>query len=134
MVDQLITSISERLNLDASPVRQGVATLLRFIQEKVPGETSSALIEKIPGASALLQETPEAPSEGGGLLGGLMGAASSMMGGQAGAVAEISAKLEKSGIPLDKIPGFLDVFKEKAIDLAGPETMNSLLGLFGKKE
>ena len=132
MIDQVISVIAGKLNLDPGVVRSGVATVLRLIQQHAPGLAVSQLLEKIPGAAALASEPP-ANAGGGGLLGNLMGAASSMLGGKTGAGLEVAAELQKSGVPLEKSASFLDAFREQAAAIAGPELVSNLLSSLTNK-
>ena len=65
----------------------------------------------------MLAAEPAESAGAGGLLGGQMGDAAKALGA-----------LQQAGIPLDKAVPLAEQFLEHAKELAGPETVESLLG------
>ena len=68
-VDQIIKAISERLGISESVAREAIKVLLEFVRKRIAGTQFEKILAEVPGASALLAETPTVtPSDGGGLL------------------------------------------------------------------
>lgn len=126
-MDQIIASLSQKLNLPESAIRAGLGVILRFIKEKAEGSQFETLIEQVPGAKALLAAEPAEGGSGSGLFGGLLGAAGGLLGGQTGDAAKALGALQQAGIPLDKAAPLAEQFLEQAKGLVGPETVESLL-------
>jgi hypothetical protein len=128
-MEQIIKSLSAKLNLPESVVRSGVGILLNFIKQKAVGTEFEKFAAMIPGADSTMAAAP-GPGEGGeagGLLGGLLGKAGGLLGGNLGGAAEALGSLQKAGIPMDKAIPLASGFFEQAKEVAGPETVNELL-------
>ncbi len=110
-MNQIITLLSQKLGLPEETVKSGLATILHLLKEKTAGSDFEKLIALIPGAADLLAGAP-APSGDAGLLGGILGAAGGLLGGQAADAAKALSAFQAAGIPVDKIAplarGFFD--------------------------
>jgi hypothetical protein len=125
-MEKIIQSISQKLNIPESSVRSGLQVLLQFIRDKSKGTQIEPLLEKIPGAQMLLNTPMEAPAGSPGLLGGLLGSAGSMFGGQAGDIAKVTGRLQEAGIDMTKIMPFVETFVDQARDALGPDVMKQI--------
>lgn len=68
-VDQIIKAISARLGISESVAREAIKVLLEFVRKRTVGTKFEKILAEVPGASALLAETPTmTASDGGGLL------------------------------------------------------------------
>jgi hypothetical protein len=126
-MDQIITALSQNLNLPESTVRTGVGILLNFIRQKAGGPQFDALVGMLPGAAELMSATPAAESGGGGLLGGLLSQAGGLLGKDLSGAAEAAGALQGAGIPLDKAGPLASGFFDQAKTVAGEDAVNAVL-------
>ena len=76
-MDELIGRIVANVGVDRSAAEKSVGIILDFLLKEGPAEKVQALIDKLPGAEALLEKQSE--SAGGFSMGGIMGAGTKMM-------------------------------------------------------
>lgn len=101
MIDALISKVMEELGFGADKANAGVGTLFALMQKFGDAGPVAALLDKIPGASALAEQFMSKTEMGGGMSGGLSGLVGGLVGGKAGdAMAAIGA-LKGAGIDLD---------------------------------
>jgi hypothetical protein len=79
-MDELIARLVANVGVDRSAAEKAVAIILDFLRTEGPPDKVQALIDKLPGAEALLQ-SQKGGEAGGGMfaMGGLMGAGTKMM-------------------------------------------------------
>jgi hypothetical protein len=79
-MDELIEQLAAKAGIDRAVAGKTIGIILGFLRNEGPADKVQALIDKIPGAEAVI----EAPSGGGGLVGlmggGLMVLGSKLMG------------------------------------------------------
>jgi|SRR5580704_2330481 hypothetical protein len=75
-MDELIERLVADVGIDRTAAEKAVGIILDFLVKEGPPGKVEPLLAKLPGADALLQK---AASEGGGLMGGVMGAGMRMM-------------------------------------------------------
>ncbi len=126
-MDQIITALSQNLNLPEPTVRTGVGILLNFIRQKAGGPQFDALVGLLPGASELMSAAPAAEAGGGGLLGGLLSQAGGLLGKDLSGAAEAAGALQGAGIPLDKAGPLASGFFDQAKTVAGDDAVNAVL-------
>lgn len=126
-MDQIITALSQKLNLPEATVRSGVGILLNFIRQKAGGPQFDALVGLLPGASELMSAAPAAEAGGGGLLGGLLSQAGGLLGKDLSGAAEAAGALQGAGIPLDKAGPLASGFFDQAKGVAGDDAVNAVL-------
>jgi hypothetical protein len=124
-VNQIIASISQKLGLPEPVVASGITVVLNFIKKEAKGTQYEQFISLIPGAPQ--QAAAPLPTGGGGLFGGLLGAAGSLMGGQAGGIAQAVSGLQSAGIQPDQIAPFVQSFFHETKQATSPEHVESLL-------
>jgi hypothetical protein len=112
-VDQIIKAISDRLGISESVAREAIKVLLEFVRKRTVGTKFEKLLVEVPGASALLAETP---SDGGGLL--------SSLGRPVGDAAKAFSDLQSAGLQSAQIGPFVQAFLEKSREIAAPETVD----------
>ena len=80
-MDELIARLVANVGVDKAAAEKSVGIILDFLVKEGPQDKVQALIDKMPGAQALLQ-AQQASDAGGGMfsMGGLMGAGTKMMG------------------------------------------------------
>ena len=138
-MDEFISMVTDKLGVGEKESRAATGGILGMLKGKLDDSMFGSIIEKIPGADALLGEAEAAPQEeagGGGLMGSLSSMAGGLMGGgKAGGAAEVAGLLGSSGIGMDKIPGFLSMLvgflKEKLGDDMFGSMASKLPDLFG---
>ena len=118
-MQDFIAATAKKLGVDEAIVSKCVGIVLGFLKSKLGESDFAPLLEKLPGAASVLTSQPEgAPSGGGGMLSGLMKAASSVMGGDGGSALELTGDLQNAGLSLDQVAPFgssvIEMLKEKA--------------------
>ena len=76
-MEDLIGRLVANVGVDRSAAEKSVGIILDFLLKEGPAEKVQALIDKLPGAEALLEKQSE--SAGGFSMGGIMGAGTKMM-------------------------------------------------------
>ena len=104
-MDELIARLVANVGVDRETAEKAVGIILDFLVKEGPPDKEQPLIDKLPGAQALIQ-AQQASDTGGGMfaMGGLMGAGTKMMAaglsmGQVQAVTKevIAFSREKAG-------------------------------------
>jgi hypothetical protein len=124
-MDEIIRAIAQKLNLPEATVASAITVILNFIKQEATGTQYEKFIALIPGASA--QAAAPLPTGGGGLFGGLMGAAGSLLGGQAGVIAKAASGLQSAGIEPEQIAPFLQSFFHEAKGATSEAHVETLL-------
>lgn len=76
-MDELIGRLVADVGLDRNAAETAVGIILDFLAKEGPTDKVQLVVAKLPGAEALMQK---AASDGGGGMGGVMGAGMRMMG------------------------------------------------------
>ena len=105
-MQDLIESLTAKLGIDKSIAEKATGTVMSLLKDKLDDTVFGQLLEKLPGASNLLVKAEEKPSGGGGMMGSLLGAASSAIGGKAGGALELAGKLKDTGLDASKFGDF----------------------------
>jgi len=79
-MDELIERLVANVGIDRGTAEKAIAIILDFLRKEGPPDKVQALIDRLPGAGALLQS--QEADAGGGLfsMGGIMGAGTKLMG------------------------------------------------------
>ncbi len=124
-MEDFIKSVASQLGIDESTSRSATSGILGLIKEKLGESDFSEIIGKLPGAEALAsQSAASAPQQAGGGLGGLLGKAASMLGGEG--AGNIASMLAKSGLSLDKAGSFVSMFLDFVKEKLGDDLFNKL--------
>ena len=76
-MDELIARLVANVGVERTAAEKAVGIILDFLRKEGPADKVQALMDKLPGAEALIAQQ----SEGGGFsMGGIMGAGTKMMG------------------------------------------------------
>jgi hypothetical protein len=79
-MDELITRLVANVGVDRVAAEKSVGIILDFLRKEGPADKVQALIDRLPGAEALLQAQQGADAGGGMFaMGGIMGAGTKMM-------------------------------------------------------
>ena len=97
-MDELIARVAQAAGIEPDTAGKAIAAILNFLQKEGPPAEVAQLLEKLPGSSDLLAANVDAPSGGGGLMGGLMG----MMGGGGGLMG-LAGKLTGLGLGMGEM-------------------------------
>lgn len=102
-MEDFIKSAVEQLGIDESATRNATGTVLGFLKENL-GDQFSVLGDELPGADGLISGAQQAApaDDGGGLLGTLTSAASSMLGDSAGEGLELIGNLKNLGLSTEQ--------------------------------
>ena len=78
-MDELIARLVANVGLERAAAEKAVGIIFEFLSKEGPADKVQALIDRMPGAEALIQAQEE--SGGGGIfaMGGIMGAGAKMM-------------------------------------------------------
>lgn len=132
-MQEFINKVTQSLGIEADVAQNAVGTLMGLISDNAGAEAANDLMGKIPGGSELMTKFSEtaaagSSSAGGGLTGGLMGAAGSVLGGSAGGAMQAMGALQNAGLGMTDAGKFVSMFAEYAQENAGTEMVSGLLG------
>jgi hypothetical protein len=77
-MDELIARLVANVGIDKTTAEKAIAIILDFLRKDGPCDKVQALLDKLPGAEALLQ-SQQSDAGGGFGMGGIMGAGTKMM-------------------------------------------------------
>lgn len=111
-MDELITRLVTKVGVDRAAAEKSVGIILDFLRKEGPPDKVQALIEKLPGAEALLASQE---GTGGGMfaMGGLMGAGTKMMA---------------AGLSMSQVQGVTKETIAFAREKAGEDTIGEIVG------
>jgi hypothetical protein len=118
-MDELIARLVDNVGVDKVAAEKSVGIILEFLVKEGPPDKVQALVDKLPGAQALI-EAQQAGDTGGGMfaMGGVMGAGTKMMG---------------AGLSMGQVQGVakevLAYIREKAGEDAVGEVVGAIPGL-----
>jgi len=78
-MDELIGRLVANTGVDRAAAEKAVGIILQFLIKEGPADKVQSLIDKLPGAQAVMQNAPPDTGSGGLFGGGLMAAGSRMM-------------------------------------------------------
>jgi hypothetical protein len=80
-MDELIARLVANVGLERTAAEKAVGIIFEFLRKEGPADKVQALLDRMPGAQALMQAQEGADAGGGGMfaLGGIMGAGTKMM-------------------------------------------------------
>ncbi len=79
-MDELIERLVTKTGVDRQVAEKAVAIILNFLRKEGPPDKVQALLDKLPGAAALLDRQGGDAGSGQFGMGGIMGAANQLMG------------------------------------------------------
>lgn len=144
---EFIQMAIKQLGIDEQQAKTATSGVLGLLQKHAPADAFSGVMNSVPGASDLLKGLGGNPgaTSGGGALGGLLGAASSALGGAkqggssilgaagsllGGKGGDALGALSNSGLGLDKAGPFVNLLVGYLKDKAGAGAVDKLLGSF----
>jgi|SRR5215470_15863649 len=114
-MDELIGRIVANVGVDRSVAEKAVGIILDFLSKDGPTDKVQALIDRLPGADALVQAARG--SEGSGGLGGMMGG---IMG--------VGSRLMAAGLGMGEIQGVTREIIAYAREKAGEDAVDEIVG------
>lgn len=128
-MEDFIKNAASKLGIGESESRSATGGILNLIKGQLGDTDFSAMLGKLPGADALVSEAGDAAAEDAGSgLGGMLGKATSMLGGGGGA-ADIMGLLGKSGLSLDNAGSFVTMFMDYLKDKVGGDLFDKIKGV-----
>ena len=124
-MNEFLSLVTDKVGLDADTAKSATGALMGALKEKLPSGDFSELTEKIPDLAGLVSGGED--SSGGGLLGGLAGSVSSLMGGDSGATG-LLGKLLGSGLDAGKVGSFVQTFVGFVKEKGGESLLEKLQG------
>jgi hypothetical protein len=113
-MDELIARLAANVGLDTAAAEKAIGIIFEFLHKEGPADKVQALLDRMPGAQALLQ-AQEASEAGGGLfaMGGLMGA---------------GTKLMAAGLSMSQVQGVTREVIAFAREKAGEDAVGEVVG------
>jgi hypothetical protein len=131
-IQDFIQSAASQIGAGEAATESATGAILQVFQDKADSGDFQQLLDKVPGAGALLSKVSSGggaePEGGGGMLGGLMGGAASGLGGSLGAGAGILSLLQKSGLGSDKLGALLPLLLNFLKSEAGEALVGRIVG------
>ncbi len=111
-MDELISRLVANVGVDRATAEKAVTIVLDFLRKEGPADKVQALIDRLPGAGALLQG---ADTAGGGMfaMGGIMGA---------------GTKLMSAGLSMGQVQGVTREIIAYAREKAGEDAVGEIVG------
>jgi hypothetical protein len=130
-IQDFIRSAASQIGAGESATESATGAILQVFKDRADSGDFQQLLDKVPGAGALLSKVSKGgaePEGGGGMLGGLLGGAVSGLGGSLGAGAGILALLQKSGLGSDKLGALLPLLLQFVKSEAGEALVSRIVG------
>lgn len=112
LMNELIARLVANVGIDQAAAEKSVGIILDFLKKEGPPDKVQTLIDKLPGAEALLA-AQAADSGGMFAMGGLMGAGTKMMG---------------AGLSMGQVQGVTKEVIAYAREKAGEDTIGEIVG------
>lgn len=112
LMNELIARLVANVGIDQAAAEKSVGIILDFLKKEGPSDKVQTLIDKLPGAEALLA-AQAADSGGMFAMGGLMGAGTKMMG---------------AGLSMGQVQGVTKEVIAYAREKAGEDTIGEIVG------
>jgi hypothetical protein len=114
-MDELIARLVASVGVDRGTAEKAVGIILNFLSKEGPPDKVQPLIDKLPGAAALIQAHQASGASGGGAfgMGGLMGAGTKMMA---------------AGLSMGQVQGVTKEVIAYAREKAGEDAVGEIVG------
>lgn len=121
-MQDFIRDAASKLGIGEDQAATATGGLLDIVKQYADPGDMSAMLDKVPGASDLLEK-----AGGGGGGGGLLGALGDALGGDAGKALGAVDILQKTGLDADKLGSLADLFKQYVEPLLGSDLLKNIL-------
>jgi len=114
-MDELIARLVANVGIDRAAAGKAVGIIFEFLRKEGPTDKVQALIDRLPGAEALMQAQEGIDSGGGGMfaMGGIMGAGTKMMA---------------AGLSMGQVQGVAHEVIAYAREQVGDDTIEEIVG------
>jgi Protein of unknown function VcgC/VcgE (DUF2780) len=129
-MSDLVNELTTRTGISPDLVQKGLGALLSFLKKELGEENFNKLQASIPDASRLTSQhesSPESAPAQGGLFEMVSGLASKLLGGQAGAGADLLSSFSKLGFKPEQIEAFLPKALELIKSHISPELLQKII-------
>jgi len=126
----LVQELATRTGISSDLVQKGLGALLSFLKKELGNETFDKLQESVPDASRLTSQhesSPDSAPSQGGLFEMVSGLAGKLLGGKAGASADLLSSLAKLGLKPEQIESFLPKAFELIKTYISPELLQKII-------
>ena len=112
-MDELIARLVANVGIERAAAEKAVGIIFEFLRKEGPADKVQALIDRMPGAEALMQAQED--SSGGGMfaMGGIMGAGTKMMA---------------AGLTMSQVQGLTREVISYAREKAGEDAIGEIVG------
>jgi hypothetical protein len=111
-MDELIGRIADKVGIERPMAEKAVGIILDFLRKEAPADKVALMLERMPGATALIEA---AKADGGG---GLFGSMGGIMG--------LGAKLMSTGLDMSQIQGVARELIAEARQKVGDDVMRDI--------
>jgi hypothetical protein len=111
-LNAFIGQAASSLGLSQDATGSALSGILGLIQKQASSGDASALLQALPGATELLNQGQSASSTGGGMMGSLLGAAGSLLGGKAGSALSVMSIFKEAGMNSSQAGSFTSMFMD----------------------
>jgi hypothetical protein len=130
-MSELVDQLTSQTGISPEQVHDGLGALFSFLKKELGDELFGKLKTSVPDAGPITdryEESPEpAPHSHGSLFEMVSGLAGKLLGGKAGAAAELLATLSKLGYKPEQIESFLPRALELVKSYLSPELVERVL-------
>jgi hypothetical protein len=129
-MSEVVNQLASQTGISSDLVHKGLGALLSFLKKELGDETFDKLKNSVPDAGKITdsyEESPETPPAQGNLLEMVSGLAGKLLGGKAGASADLMGTLSKLGFNLQEIESFLPKALELLKSYLSPELVQRVL-------
>lgn len=120
-MQELIEQITQKVGIEPDVAKNALGTIMSFLAKVGPEGAVNTMLDNVPGARELIDETANASSGGGGLMGmmsGMFGGGDSIMG--------LGSKLMGMGLSMDQIKDVGAELINHGKEQVGEETMGKI--------
>jgi hypothetical protein len=112
-MDELVGRLVANVGVTRAGAEQSIGIILDFLKKEGPPDKVQALVDKLPGAEALLQSAQNDGDGGGMFMSGIMGAGTRMM---------------SVGLSMDQVQGVTRETIAYVREKAGEDTVGEIVG------
>ena len=112
-MEELVARLVANVGVDQATAEKSIGIILDFLHKEGPADKVQTLIDKLPGAQALLDAQQASDTGGGFGMGGLMGA---------------GTKLMAAGLSMGQVQGVTKEVMAFSREKAGEDTVGEIVG------
>ncbi len=130
MIEELVKRVVTSVGIPESAAQTAIGLILGLFKDHGPADKVSGLLDALPGATDIISkaQSDTEESSGGGMMGGLMGAAGGMMGGSTGALLAMASKMQSAGLDTTQAKSVGNEVMNFAKEKAGDDVVDDIIG------